>query len=354
MATGSAQILLQSIIRNLFPKNCGLVSAFGYGSVAVPQHGRSVKNSQLDFILIVKDPQRWHLENCRLNPQHYSGPARLFGGSLLTQAVTNWPHPAVFYNPLVTWHDPARQFPSQVIKYGVVDYQQLKKDLTTWSDLYIAGRLHKPVVFVPGHEPPSELKGTLKANLRSALAFSLLELDLPIMNEDALYHSLASISYRGDWRLYFGEDRRKIERLITGETRRHGFRELYLPFLLPSPSEPLSKLFEVEVPPNLKSDLRVHRTSAAVSDAEIVDQLLRLLPEHLCQLAATGDANSARQRLAEMSPPERRQRLRKAAASIVRGASYRQTLLGLFSAGLSRSFVYSLAKFRKMLASLSA
>lgn len=339
--------LLCSIVHRLFPKNCGLVSAFGYGSVAVPQHGRSATKSQLDFILIVDDPLKWHIANLKLNRNHYSGLASICDGALLKCAVNKWPHPTVYYNPLVTWCDCTGTFPPQVIKYGVVGYDSLTSDLNTWCDLYIAGRLHKPVVFVPQCEPPPKLKSSLLSNLRSALAFSLLQLDLPLPNEDSLYHSLASISYHGDWRLYFGEDKRKVERLITGEPRRHGFRKLYLPLFTTSP---FKDLFTVEVPSDLKTDIRIFPQR----EGHIARQLLECLPPTLCQLAACGDGASSYHQLSEMTTKERRMRLQRAAASIVRRSSYRQTALGLFSAGPSRSVVYSFAKFRKMLASLGS
>nr|CDS27571.1 MMP37 protein mitochondrial [Hymenolepis microstoma] len=338
--------LLQCIVRSLFPKKCGLVSAFGYGSVAVPQHGRSTSNSQLDIILVVEDPLKWHTVNLQLNPTHYSGLAGLKSGYFLKNIVCKWPHPAVYYNPLVTWHDPSESFPSQVLKYGVVGIDRLLTDLNTWSDLYVGGRLQKPVVFVPQYEPKGNLSSSLNNNLRAALAFSLLQLDFPLLEEDALYHSLASISYRGDWRLYFGEDKKKIKRIITGEPRRRRFRELYLPIFS---SEPFSSLFTLEVPCDLKSDLRIHSEKKGA----IVEELLDCLPTSICQLAAQEfSSGSSRHKLARMSHEERRKRLLDSAASIVRWASYRQTVLGLFSAGLSRSAIYSFAKFRKMLASL--
>ncbi|KAM3176350.1 hypothetical protein ACTXT7_006662 [Hymenolepis weldensis] len=340
--------LLQCIVRSLFPKNCGLVSAFGYGSVAVPQHGRTTSNSQLDIILVVDDPLKWHIANLQLNPRHYSRLAALNSGSLLKNVVCKWPHPAVYYNPLVTWHDPTESFPSQVLKYGVVGVGQLLTDLNNWSDLYISGRLQKPVVFVPQYEPKGSLSSSFNKNLRSALAFSLLQIDFPLLKEDALYHSIASISYRGDWRLYFGEDKNKIERLITGEPRRRGFRELYLPIFS---SQPFSSLFTLEVPCDLKSDLHIHSQMKEV----LVKELLDCLPTSICQLAAQEHSSiSSRLKLAEMSYEERRKRLLNSTASIVRWASYRQTVLGLFSAGLSRSAIYSFAKFRKMLASLGS
>ena len=44
----------------------------------------------------------------------------------------------VYYNTLVDWGD-------RRIKYGVVSTARLQEDLHGWTDLYIAGRMHKPV-----------------------------------------------------------------------------------------------------------------------------------------------------------------------------------------------------------------
>ena len=52
-------------------------------------------------------------------------------------------HPSVaagvYYNTLVDWGD-------RRIKYGVVSTAKLKRDLHDWTDLYLAGRMHKPVL----------------------------------------------------------------------------------------------------------------------------------------------------------------------------------------------------------------
>nr|VZI32441.1 unnamed protein product [Spirometra erinaceieuropaei] len=357
--SASCVSLLQTIVQTAFPRNCGLFSAFGYGSVAIPQHGRSTANSQLDLVLIVEDPLSWHLENCAKNPHHYSRISQRFNQKLLKLAVSKWPNPAVYYNPLVKWTDPSNSFPPQLIKYGVVGLSRLLQDLNSWSDLYIAGRLHKPVIWIPVKPLPkhdsSAFSVALSHNLTSALAFVLLQHDFDHsgpLSETELYRSLASISYRGDWRLYFGEDRRKIERLITGVSRRQAFRSLYLPYLH---ADPFSELFDVVVPSNLTTDFIVR--PRFTDSREYIPCLLTYLPNEFCLSSSAGvgppaDAAAARYHLRSLPFEQRSALLSATAASVVRWASYRQTLLGVFSAGIFRSVTYSLEKFKKMLSSL--
>uniref|UniRef100_A0A0X3Q4J8 Phosphatidate cytidylyltransferase, mitochondrial n=1 Tax=Schistocephalus solidus TaxID=70667 RepID=A0A0X3Q4J8_SCHSO len=350
--------LLQTIVQTAFPRNGGLLYAFGYGSVVIPQHGRSTANSQLDLVLIVKDPLSWHLENCAKNPHHYSRISQRFNHRFLKLAVSKWPSPAVYYNPLIEWTDPNNSCSPQLLKYGVVGLTRLLQDLNSWSDLYIAGRLHKPVAWIPVKPLPkhdeSAFALALSHNLTSALAFALLQHDFDHsgpLSETELYRSLASISYRGDWRLYLGEDRKKIERLISGVPRRRAFRSLYLPYLN---AAPFSELFDVAVPSSLSIDFIIeprHRDGYECSPC-----LLALLPDQFCTSCAAGGVGdtpaAARCHLQSLSYAQRSALLSATAASVVRWASYRQTLLGIFSAGIGRSFTYSLEKFKKMLASL--
>ena len=44
----------------------------------------------------------------------------------------------VYFNPMVPWG-------GRLIKYGVVEASRAQRDLEHWTDLYVSGRLHKPV-----------------------------------------------------------------------------------------------------------------------------------------------------------------------------------------------------------------
>ena len=89
------------------------------------------------------------------NRDHYSAVAT--GGPDLIAKVAGM-GVGVYYNTLVE-HELGC-----TIKYGVVSTADLITDLTDWRHLYLAGRLHKPVLAVT---PPG---GTSEATLAEAFA----------------------------------------------------------------------------------------------------------------------------------------------------------------------------------------
>ena len=59
----------------------------------------------------------------------------------------------------------------QAIKYGVVSTSALLRDLWTWDSFYVAGRLHKPVLFLARD---ADIDMAAAANVDAALAAALL------------------------------------------------------------------------------------------------------------------------------------------------------------------------------------
>ncbi|CAH8434383.1 unnamed protein product [Dicrocoelium dendriticum] len=111
------------------------------------------------------------------------------------------PLPQIYFNPFLTWYDPFKQ--QQVsTKYGVVSLHSVMRDLTFWSDLYIAGRLHKPVLWAPYHNHVADSQSELCDKFKIAH----LPPDTEILEEPDLLHSLVSISYDGDWRMLVSVD----------------------------------------------------------------------------------------------------------------------------------------------------
>ena len=47
----------------------------------------------------------------------------------------------VYFNPYITIN-------GTLVKYGVVNLDTLRNDLSEWTTLYLAGRLHKPVKII--------------------------------------------------------------------------------------------------------------------------------------------------------------------------------------------------------------
>lgn len=113
-------------------------------------------------------------------------------------------------------------FQRRVIKYGVVQADRLQVDLETWADLYISGRLHKPVLELPRAAGPAAagahaaLLAAQQENLQFALAAALLRVRGGRFSWADLLRELVGISYTGDVRMGLAEDPRKIDRIVQG------------------------------------------------------------------------------------------------------------------------------------------
>lgn len=103
----------------------------------------------------------------------------------------------------------------RLIKYGVISTDALTADLTGWTSLYAAGRLHKPVVTLT--PPPRGLAAALGANVAAATAAAVLLLP-PAFSAAALHATAAGLSYAGDVRsaVVAAEDPAKVDRLVAG------------------------------------------------------------------------------------------------------------------------------------------
>lgn len=125
----------------------------------------------------------------------------------------------VYFNPFVTVN-------GTLIKYGVVNIDTLCTDLSEWSTLYLAGRLHKPVKILRD-DPRVRLAN--QVNLLSAVRTALLLLPEKFSERD-LYATIASISYIGDVRMVLpAEDKSKVANIVTHQLP--NFRRLYAPLI---------------------------------------------------------------------------------------------------------------------------
>eukprot|EP00850_Spirogloea_muscicola_P009827 SM000056S17945 [mRNA] locus=s56:187015:190168:- [translate_table: standard] len=167
----------------------------------------------VDYILAVDCPRAWHAENLLLNPHHYSPLLAWAGAPAVAGLADRW-GVGVYFNTMVPWQD-------GMIKYGVIATSRLYDDLVTWSNLYVAGRLQKPVKHLVDNRGICKLN---RLNVQSALAAALLLLPQHF-SEEELYLAVCQLSYLGDIRMYFAEDRKKVERIVQGNPG--GFRQLY-------------------------------------------------------------------------------------------------------------------------------
>lgn len=207
---------IYSRILSKFPQSFSF--CFGYGSGVKRQATTEKKNNMIDMIFCVNNSQRWHEANLIDNSRHYSA-LKYFGPKAVTKFQENT-GAKVYFNTLV-------DLEGVVIKYGVISTKDLVTDLLEWSDLYVAGRLHKPVEII--RTPSStELQVALQLNLQSAIHAALLILP-PTFTEYQFYHTISNLSYGGDFRMIFGENPNKVENIVKPQLL--SFRKLYKPLL---------------------------------------------------------------------------------------------------------------------------
>lgn len=197
--------------------------AFGYGSGVFQQNGYDNKGPnrpQIDLIMGVLDPIKFHEVNIKQNPKHYSL-LRWCGPKVLSRCEDLGA--GIYFNPFVTIR-------GHEVKYGVVSIDRLVRDLSTWDSFYLAGRLQKPVKILKEN---SMVKYWNQLNLKSAatLAKHLLRRDntqSPKIDEFDFYRKITGLSYLGDIRYTLGgENPNKVNNIVARNL--HNFQKYYEP-----------------------------------------------------------------------------------------------------------------------------
>jgi hypothetical protein len=163
----------------------------------------------VDFIFVVENSELWHKENLSRNPAHYS--------SILSFSAK---HIAAFQDriPSHFWFNayvplPVKGGEGRLMKYGIINKSNALKDLFTWNNLYLAGRLHKPVHLLSS-SLSSEIEEAIVANHHHAVNTSLLMLPDEFTDLE-LFLTVASLSYTGDIRMAVGaENPKKVRSLL--------------------------------------------------------------------------------------------------------------------------------------------
>ncbi|TYH99284.1 hypothetical protein ES332_A11G056500v1 [Gossypium tomentosum] len=145
------------------------------------------KSTMVDYILGVSDPLQWHSENLKMNADHYASWMVLLGGAKLITNIADKLGVGVHFNPYVTWNDKVNMLVDNL-------------DIETINSV----------------------------NLRAAMSAALLLL-LPKFTEEDLYAKICSLSYMGDVRMLFAEDRNKVKKIVQGQFDL--FQSMYKPFL---------------------------------------------------------------------------------------------------------------------------
>ncbi|KAI1287459.1 Phosphatidate cytidylyltransferase, mitochondrial [Halotydeus destructor] len=325
-----------TILRNILKVFPGQFSyAFAYGSrVKVQSNKQDSVGDMIDIVIAVDDPLTFHRQNLVQNRTHYSF-LKHFGPHGVT-TIQEKLGARVYYNTLVPLDD------GNLIKYGVIGTDDLINDLLDWETLYMSGRLHKPVEVI--QEPNTDsLTKALRLNLQNAVHTALLLLE-ETFTEEQFYMTIANLSYSGDFRMTFGEDKNKVANIVKPQIS--AFRAKYQPYLVSDAMQGL-----VTWNPATKSFLQN-------CSSRVVLHHLNLLPKHVQRHLYMNWVRNSSVDLDDVlisisqsfGAPNQ---VKKAVDQIVWKSSCTQSLKGILTAGFTKSAKYSLRKVNKMFKSLA-
>ncbi|KAJ3262068.1 DnaJ sub B member 13 [Boothiomyces macroporosus] len=226
------------------------------------------------------------------------------------------------------------------IKYGVVSMHHLLRDLEEWETLYLAGRLQKPVKIL---RDDAKVKLATKQNLENAVRVALLMLPERFTEED-LFLKIAGLSYRGDFRMLFGENPHKVYNIVYAQM--DAFHEKYVDIITELPN--VNYLADG----SLEQDMSIKLRGNLIQ--KLPKNFQTLLQHHyLWSISKAGGKSVNReepfysQGIADS--PYVSNCVAKTVRDIVGQPAITQSIKGIFTAGLSRTFKYSMEKFNKKL-----
>lgn len=331
MATTRTLIIppIYSRLLSKFPQNFSF--CFAYGSGVKKQLTNVKQSNMIDMVYCVDNPKKWHEGNMKGNSSHYSG-LKYLGPKFIASFQEN-SGARVYFNTLVPME-------GVVIKYGVISSKDLITDLLEWSDLYIAGRLHKPVEIIK-KTTSSELQTALQLNLQSAVHAALLILP-ETFSEYEFYHTICNLSYAGDFRMTFGENKNKVEHIVKPQI--DGFRNLYRPFLK-------SLTDYVDFPVLTEGGGLCSQDTCPLAKLHHLNQLPRWPQKALTRFWNRGNFKQDTEDVLRgiAYDPDCSAVVEQCINEIVWKSSIRQSLKGLLTAGIFKSVKYSGQKIVKML-----
>jgi translocator assembly and maintenance protein 41 len=315
----------------------------------------------IDFIFGVSYTQHWHSLNLYQHRDHYSALGSLGSGAV--SAVQDKWGAGVYFNPFVTVN-------GTLIKYGVVNLDTLCTDLSEWTTLYLAGRLQKPVKILRD-DPRVRLAN--QVNLISALRTALLLLP-PKFTEQELYGTIANISYMGDPRMVLPtEDPSKIANIVGNNLP--NFRRLYSPLIenLPNVDFNDPKCSNADWYSDDSANVHLEQDMDPVKRGNMVRRLPKAFREKLYfqyqkkyqiprlkfnkMLEASSDEDATRikrregggfeRRIANEPPEDLRGEIRGVIKRTIGWPSTVQSLKGILTGGIGRSWQYMSEKISK-------
>ncbi|ERN11701.1 phosphatidate cytidylyltransferase, mitochondrial [Amborella trichopoda] len=307
-----------------------------YGSSLLPNN--SNKKPMVDYILGVSDPMQWHSQNLEKNRHHYGSFLAYLGSRTITQ-VADEIGVGVHFNPYVRFED-------KVIKYGVIRMHDLLQDVLTWNRFYISGRLQKPVHILVDS---LDVGNVNLVNLKAAASAALLLLPSEF-NEEDLYAKICSLSYMGDLRMLFAEDKNKAKSIVSGSLDK--FRQLYTPFLCEFDTKGLLKFSPTGDP-----DSKIVQDCSLSAACSLVSFLPATVQSRMCaelgEKQYMSESGRLRRQVVVPSKEAAAKCMEKALRRLVAVSSTRQAVSGFFAAGGVNAGRYLVSKISKALSSRS-
>ncbi|UYV80196.1 TAMM41 [Cordylochernes scorpioides] len=219
-------------------------------------------------------------------------------------------------------------------------------------------------------QPPSEqdLQRALNFNLTSAVRVAMLLLP-EIFTDEELFLKIANLSYTGDFRMKIAEDQNKVKNIVRPQL--DAFWKLYEPhiFAMKIHWNSLTRIMEQDISPaariqhlsELPKMIRHQLLLLYSKDGhylDVEDVLITVAHDSDCgELINTGTTaccyNFAQQILVDTRSQVLRELVCPAINRIVSDSSWRQSLKGIFTAGLLKSVKYSTSKVRRRVESLN-
>ncbi|XP_060650183.1 phosphatidate cytidylyltransferase, mitochondrial isoform X1 [Drosophila nasuta] len=314
---------------------------FAYGSGVKQQVGYDQKkstNNVIDLIFCVRDSLGFHAENVYRHASHYSA-MRFMGPNLLARYQDDL-GARVYFNTLVPLQDLGI-----TIKYGVVHEDNLVDDLINWRYLYLAGRLQKPVTGLVNLSDNPRLQSAIDRNLLSACETALLLLPEKFTAYQ-LFHAIAGLSYKGDFRMIFGENKQKVHNIVAPQMA--DFYALYQP-IMKQLAEYVAVNMHGEEPGSLKPSITFEQDKSRAATRFHLRHLPQELRRRLQKNAACrGDYCEVVEHLC--ITPLLPKIVQVSVNDIVWRSSISQSIKNIATAGIFKSLQYSYRKANKTFA----
>lgn len=229
-----------------------VVDIIGYGSGVKNQEGYTDDiKIQIDLILTVNDIYEFHKLNFKKYPNIYSNI-----GIKLIKHVNNIGTDINYVSNI--------DYKNNTYKIGVINKNDLSKDLITWDNMYMAGRCQKPISTLKIRD---KVKNEIIYNRLNALKIALLLNHNKTITEQELYETICSLSYIGDIRMTMHcENPDKIKNIVNGS--KIEFREIY--------NEVNDNLFDIK-----NNIISTNTDKILNSILDIPDSLLKYLHKHM-------------------------------------------------------------------------